>query len=60
MNDANLATLISLIFVGLLGMFIGYAVCLVRVGRENKGLKRDLAWRNEDNLTANAGAQNAS
>ncbi len=58
MSDANMATLIVLVFVGLLGMFIGYGSCLIRLGRENKGLRKQLIQRNQDNLTANSGVPN--
>lgn len=59
MNDANLATLISLIFVGLLGMFIGYGMCLVRLGRVNKQLRGELDRRNQDHITAESAVPNA-
>ncbi len=52
MDDLSWAIFISLVFVGLFGMVIGYAACYIRLMPNVKALRADLKRRNQEHINA--------
>lgn len=50
MDDLTIATLISLIFTGLFGMGVGYAICFIRMAKQIKIITDALSRRNIEHI----------